>query len=326
MTTAAVTEPQSNKNGLRPLNVIKDLTNVADLVEECFAGTLDSEGRAAIDNFRRRGRDNSLLSWAPKMLDSISMPLSGFVWENDGRLVGNASLIPYYYQDRRVYLLANVATLPRFEGRGIASALTRAAVDKALEKGCDSIWLQVRADNERAINLYERAGFTRKYTRATWQLAIGHRFMEQQGSPNVTVIKTMSMDWQWLKELYSRAYPKELAWYNEYEAEHSRPGFVHSIRRLLRDARLRQNSAFIDGKLCGGVGLLNRLGYPEVLLLAMEEGMESILLPGLLASMAEHLTHHKKLTFELSPGEYDQMVFDMGFTKKRVLLWMKYIG
>lgn len=326
MTTAAVTGPQNRNNGLRPLNVLKDLINVADLVEECFKGTLDSEGRAAIENFRRRGKDNSFLSWAPKVLDSISMPLSGFVWENEGKLIGNASLIPYYYQDRKVYLVANVATLPRHEGKGIATALTRAAVDKAFEKGCDSVWLQVRADNERAINLYERLGFTRKYTRATWQLAMGHRFIVKQGPGNVIVVKTMGMDWHALRELYARAYPKELAWFNLYDADHLRPGFFHSIRRLLRDERLRQSSAFVDGKLRGGVGLLNRIGYPEVLLLAMEPGMERSLLPDLLASMLEHFTHRKKLTFELSPGEYDDMIFDMGFTQKRVLLWMKYIG
>ena len=30
---------------LRPLNILRDLPGVADLVEKCFADTMDSEGR-----------------------------------------------------------------------------------------------------------------------------------------------------------------------------------------------------------------------------------------------------------------------------------------
>lgn len=299
---------------------------MADLVEECFKGNLDNEGQAAINNIRRRGRDNSFLSWAPKVLDSLSMPLSGFVWEEDGKIVGNASLIPYFYQNQKVYLIANVATLPKYEGKGIATALTKATIAKALEKGCDSIWLQVRADNQRAIGVYERLGFIRKYERTTWQLQIGHRIVPDTTKTEVSVINTMSMDWEGLRVLYNKAYPKELSWFNQFEADHLRPGFFYSLARVLRDERVAQRSAFMDGKLRGGVSLLNRLGQSEMLLLAMEEEYKAALLPVLLRSMAEKFSKNKKLTFELPPGELDDAIFDMGFTPKRVILWMKYVG
>lgn len=325
MTTTTIGGP-SNRNGSRPLNMLKDLPSVADLVEECFKGNLDNEGQAAINNIRRRGRDNSFLSWAPKVLDSLSMPLSGFVWEEDGKIVGNTSLIPYFYQNHKVYLIANVATHPKYEGKGIASALTKETIAKAQEKGCDSIWLQVRSDNQRAIGIYERAGFIRKYERTTWQLQIGHRVVPDGSKANVSVINTMSMDWEALRQLYNKAYPKELSWFNQFDAEHLRPGFFHSVGRLLRDERVTQRSAFIDGKLRGGVSLLNRLGQSEMLLIAMENGYETELLPVLLRSMAEKFSRNKKLTFELPPSDLDGAIFDMGFTPKRVILWMKYVG
>lgn len=326
MTSASVTGITKNNNGLRPLNILKDLPKVADLVEECFKGSLDNEGQAAIETFRRRGADRKFLSWAPKVIDSLSMPLTGFVWEEDGALIGNASLIPYYYEQRKVYLLANVATLPKYEGRGIASALTKAAVTYALEKGCDSIWLQVRSDNHRAIDLYERIGFIRKYERTTWQLPIGHRFIPPKASSGVTLIKSMGVDWNELRELYLKGHPKELSWFNQFDVDHIKPGFIQSLGRLLRDERVIQKSAFVGGKLCGGVALINRFGAHELLILSMREDKTALLLPELLLSMAEKFTKHKKLTFEMQPGDQDQMIFDMGFTPKRVLLWMKYIG
>lgn len=326
MTSTSISGAFKGNNGLRPINILRDLPKIADLVEECFKGSLDNEGQAAIENFRRRGADSKFLSWAPKVIDSLSLPLNGFVWEEDGSLIGNASLIPYYYNQRKVYLLANVATLPKHEGKGIASALSKAAVNYAVEKGCDSIWLQVRSDNQRAIGIYERAGFIRKYERTTWQLPVGHSFVPSQASNDVTVIKTLGVDWPELRTLYLHAYPKELSWFNQFDVDHIKPGFFHSIARAFRDERVTQNSAFISGKLSGGVALVNRLGAHEMLLLSMQENQAARLLPELLGSMAEKFNRHKKLTFELQPGDYDQMIFDLGFTPKRVLLWMKYIG
>jgi ribosomal protein S18 acetylase RimI-like enzyme len=44
-------------------------------------------------------------------------------------------------------------------GRGLGERLLRACLEKAPRKGLTRVTLEVRADNERAIRLYERAGF-----------------------------------------------------------------------------------------------------------------------------------------------------------------------
>jgi RimJ/RimL family protein N-acetyltransferase len=44
-------------------------------------------------------------------------------------------------------------------GRGLGERLLRACLDKAPHKGLTRVTLEVRADNERAIRLYERMGF-----------------------------------------------------------------------------------------------------------------------------------------------------------------------
>ncbi|HEY7483307.1 MAG TPA: ribosomal protein S18-alanine N-acetyltransferase [Streptosporangiaceae bacterium] len=44
-------------------------------------------------------------------------------------------------------------------GRGIGSALLTALLEEAATRGCTSVFLEVRADNERAKKLYRRFGF-----------------------------------------------------------------------------------------------------------------------------------------------------------------------
>ena len=56
--------------------------------------------------------------------------------------------------------LMNIAVAPEHQGQGIGAALLEACFDWALQGGLlRKINLQVRADNTRAIALYERKGF-----------------------------------------------------------------------------------------------------------------------------------------------------------------------
>ncbi len=46
-----------------------------------------------------------------------------------------------------------------FRNRGLGTALTRVAVERAVERGLESMWLTVEALNFRAIKLYKKIGF-----------------------------------------------------------------------------------------------------------------------------------------------------------------------
>lgn len=83
--------------------------------------------------------------------------ISAFV---DGRLVGNVS-IRQVSGVRRMRHRANlgISVLKAYWGRGVGSMLMDAAIQTAQSAGYAQIELQVAADNERAIRLYERFGF-----------------------------------------------------------------------------------------------------------------------------------------------------------------------
>lgn len=53
-----------------------------------------------------------------------------------------------------------IAVCPDRWGHGIGSLLLGALIDEARRRGCDEVFLEVRADNDRAHGLYLRRGFT----------------------------------------------------------------------------------------------------------------------------------------------------------------------
>jgi ribosomal-protein-alanine N-acetyltransferase len=55
--------------------------------------------------------------------------------------------------------LANVAVTPRLRGRGLGSHLLSRVLEVARERGIDTLFLEVRASNARALDLYRRFGF-----------------------------------------------------------------------------------------------------------------------------------------------------------------------
>lgn len=58
----------------------------------------------------------------------------------------------------------SLAVLPRYRGRGVATALLRAAIQKFRRAGAGSVSLMVRRGNKAAIALYRSLGFRRVAT------------------------------------------------------------------------------------------------------------------------------------------------------------------
>jgi ribosomal protein S18 acetylase RimI-like enzyme len=172
-TISARAEQHTN---LRPLSVLRDLPAVADLIEMCFSSTMDNDGKRYLQDMRRAGSDNSFLKWANRAAESTSLPLTGYIWEENGKIVGNASLVPFRHNSQRIYLIANVAVHPDHRRRGIARALTERALQHAREKKVNNIWLHVRDDNPGAIHLYQKLGFIERARRTSWRADPANRY------------------------------------------------------------------------------------------------------------------------------------------------------
>jgi ribosomal protein S18 acetylase RimI-like enzyme len=144
--------------GLRPMDPMKDLRGVADLIEEAFANDLDRSGKSALQELRWLSRLKPILWWMVYANPDHTDFLSGFVWEEAKKIVGNITVNRTRAGSRR-WLISNLAVAKGYRGRGIARSLMYAGLELVKEYSGTSVSLQVRADNETAKHLYQSLDF-----------------------------------------------------------------------------------------------------------------------------------------------------------------------
>ena len=322
MTSAAIPINAPSPGHMRPLNLLRDLPAVADLIELCFSSTLDPDGRSFIDQMRRSGHDSSFLNWAPRVIDTVSLPLTGFVWESRGRVVGNVSLIPFNNRKQKIFLVANVATHPDYRRQGIARQLTNAAIQRAHDRHAASVWLHVRADNPGAIQLYEGLGFVERARRTSWQVMSGKR---PRSTPPVGLQITGAnpRDWSIRSAWFARAYPPELDWYRKQTWDVFQPGFLKFLYRLATDTSIMQWSARRDGALLGMIGCQHSSYQPSTLWASLPVMPDPQAVTALLLHAQSHLLYPHNLMFEYPDGPLDDAFAAAGFSPSRTLVWME---
>lgn len=158
-----ITAGQSVSEGIRPIDLGRDMPQVLELLRLTFGESLDSDERQAFGEAAIRPD----FLWR---LDPAATRLgSGFVWVSDGRIVGNVTLLSTRVYGR--FLVANVAVHPSFRRRGIAIAMMRAVEDAVRARNGRIILLQVVKDNIPAINLYRSLGYRELGNMTTWSAA-----------------------------------------------------------------------------------------------------------------------------------------------------------
>ncbi len=160
--TSMATSRLTRTNGLRLLDPGRDLYQVADLIEEAFAAEMGEPGFAAVRELRAMAAMGPVWWTLSRLSADFQDSFTGFVWEEDGRIVGNVTLTRTGSGSSR-WQISNVAVHRDFRGRGIGRRLMEAAIALASERGGEWVLLQVRHDNMPALHLYESLGFESLY-------------------------------------------------------------------------------------------------------------------------------------------------------------------
>jgi ribosomal protein S18 acetylase RimI-like enzyme len=306
---------------LRPLSILRDLPAVADLIETCFSSTMDNDGRRYVQDMRRAGNDNSFVKWANRAAETTSLPLSGYVWEENGKIIGNASLVPFRHNKQRIYLIANVAVHPDHRRKGIAQALTLRAMLHAHEKKVSNIWLHVREDNPGAIELYTKLGFIERARRTSWQANTD--FYAKTPQTDIILTGRHPNDWQTQLHWLSRLYPDPLAWHRNWSFNSLRPGFWNWLYLLFVDINVRQWAAMKKNHLQAALSWIP-YGRGESLFAATGERSDPDALTALLIQARRELSNsYPNIALEFPTGEFDNAIQAAGFKSLRTLIWMQ---
>ncbi len=146
---------QHGEQGIRPLDTLRDLPTVVNLVEQGFGPELDPPGQRMLIRMRRAAQRN----WWARFWGLETLDLPGFVWVEDGTVIANLSIRRTPTGPRGGWVIGNVVVHPAHRQRGIGRALMETALNTVEERGGRWIGLEVRADNAAAHTLYTRLGF-----------------------------------------------------------------------------------------------------------------------------------------------------------------------
>jgi ribosomal protein S18 acetylase RimI-like enzyme len=321
MSSITVPARADHHPNLRPLSILRDLPAVADLIEQCFSSTMDSEGRRYVQDMRRAGNDNSFLKWANRVAESTSLPLTGYIWEEGHLIVGNVSLVPFKRNKQRLYLIANVATHPDYRRRGIARALTVRAMQHAHEKKVDDIWLHVRADNAEAIHLYETLGFVERARRTTWQAITDPNV--QKLETDIAVTNRHPRFWATQLKWLSRLYPDAMSWHANWNFSTLKPGLRNWLYLMFIDMNVRQWAATRKDDLLATLSWIPT-GRGESLFVAAGERSDTEALTAVLLQARHDLYHYSpQIMLEFPAGLFDDAIQAAGFKPLRTLIWMQ---
>lgn len=148
----------SPQTGIRPFDIGRDLRPVAELIAKAFASELDARGAAALREMRIMGYMSGLLRLLNRSTGEFDDVFNGFVWLEDGRVVGNITVQRADSYGNR-WQIANVAVEPEYRGRGIARQLLQRSLEHIAQARGKWAVLQVYEKNQVALNLYEKLGF-----------------------------------------------------------------------------------------------------------------------------------------------------------------------
>ncbi len=321
---AAITTPiLAQTPQLRPLNILRDLPGVADLVEKCFADTMDSEGRRYLQQMRRAGQDNVFMRWAANAAESVSMPLIrlrlGGEWRNHRQRQPD----PLPAQEEENLFDRQCGRPPGLPAQGHrARPDSRGHAPCTAQRHAAATWLHVRDDNPGAIALYLSLGFQELARRTLWQAKPDRNACHgRAGHRNYQAFRTRLAS-------AGKLAPAHLSGADDLVPTHalakpaSRPGpFIY---RFMMDYEVRHWVARTDnGALSAILSWQAMAGKNDRLWASVPPQGSERALTALLLHARRNLPWRQTLTLDYPAGEYNAAMEAAGFHPHRTLLWMK---
>lgn len=307
------------------MDVRRDLGEVAALIEICFGDQLDGGGRAAVREKKALSQYGPLLGLFGGLLKHVPGWHLGFVWMEDGRLVGNVGLQPSP-ANRAEWLIANVAVHPDYRRLGIARRLMRAAIEMAANQGGRAALLQVDNDNEGARRLYDELDFDSIATYTHWERRV-RQTPPLLGSAYPTARLAARQDARAVFDLLQVARPYGLAWTQPLDMRNLRPSFYRWLNNTVNGRREEQwllgPAASPDGWMC----LQFNLGRADRIALvaraasgAQRERVERALL---VRGLRRFGRRPWPVRIEHPAGRSDALFEEYRFQPLRTLRWMR---
>ena len=223
--------------GIRPFDIGRDLRPVAELIADAFTNELDPRGLAALREMRIMSHLSGLLKLLSRSTSELEDVFSGFVWVEDGKIVGNVTVQRADKYGNR-WQIANVAVASAYRGRGIARRLMERALDHVANADGRWVVLQVYDHNAVARRLYARLGFEEVGGMMDLRL---ERVPKVEMPPSATNFHPFSQhQWQPLYELATNQLNAQTQWWRAIRRSDFQTSFEQQIGAWLWNQLGRQ--------------------------------------------------------------------------------------
>jgi ribosomal protein S18 acetylase RimI-like enzyme len=340
MTALTAARAEALADGIQPFDARLHLRQVAELIAAVFANELDANGRSAVQDKESIGR------WSPLLGTILSTAfftdyMAGYVWVQDGLVVGNVTVQRQENSDTR-WRISNVAVATGYRGRGIARRLMQATLREIARRGGSWAVLQVRVDNPTARHLYEKLGFGDVCRDGLWFAATVPSLPladpDGAGPPASAAFRLqplVAVDWRARLDLAEASRSPLAHWAEELAPAGYRPGFIGLLRQAIGEltglVRVRRWGLWDPehaGVLLADVeAIANSMGEPHHLCLAARPAAPAAAIAALLGQGLGTLAAlpRRGVLAEYSgemaaPG---RLLEANGFRPRRVLLTMR---
>jgi len=312
-------------DGLRPVNISRDLSQVVDLLRMVF-GESSEAGEQKLFGDIGLGTINGLMY---RLQPSAARLSNGFVWQADGRIVGNATLLTTRAWDR--YLVANVAVHPSYRRQGIARALMESITTLVRSRGGHVVILQVVKDNHSAIDLYRSLGYESIANMTTWY-ATASRIRDipasAPGRQEPAIDQLPNRQWREAYDLDISHVPADLNWPEPLALDAYRYSFWQKASDFL-NSRQKETWSTSDaqGRLAGLASIYGEWGHSYYLTLRVRPQQAGQLERPLLAKLIRRLRYLPRRNARIDHPEADEvtnaLLQESNFTAQRTLTHMR---
>jgi GNAT superfamily N-acetyltransferase len=306
---------------IRPIQSGSDLSRVAALLGAVFGATLDHESRRALDK--------AIHTPGPilRMQTLGSRFVPGFVWEQDGRIAGNVSLIATRSPGR--IIIANVAVASDCRRQGIARQLMETTLAYLHRNALHTAVLQVDNDNEGATRLYTDLGFESCGSTTWWSAPAGQwREIEGESADSDPLIRPLRSDeYRQAYALDSASFSPDLNWPDPILPTHYRRGWAAWFSDFFNGRQSERWVADREGAPVALGTIESEWGYAHRLALRVPAALRSRCNRPLLARLLHRLRWLPRRTLSIEHPQddpvMDSLLIAANFTPRRHLCTMK---
>lgn len=306
--------------GPRPINLNRDVPQVVKLLELVFGHRLGGSEQRLFSS--EAGLSQPAFLW--RLNPAANKLALGFVWEENGRIVGNATLLTTRTPGR--YLVVNVAVHPDFRRQGIAHDLMEALTSLVKKRGGHKILLQVVKDNEAALELYRSLNYVTIGSITTWRCA-AQRLRHMEPTVGTAIHELSRHDWQKAYQLDTAALPMDLNWPEPLPIDAYHRGLWRQFENFLNG---RRSEVWVTrdttNQLTGLVGIWSEWGRPHQIALRVHPSWKGQLERPLLAKAIRRINYLSPRIVRIDHPDDDELTNQLlqtaNFQPRRTLTHM----